>query len=223
MEETGLMYGVVGSYVYRDWAKPNTGNVMLKGEGKFSYGQVDYTSPVSGSLDNLDDYMLELRGMGGYDFEVGKSATLTPYIGFGYRYLYDDLRGTTTTGARGYRRKSNYYYSPVGAETRIDLGNGWLIGLTAEYDIFWKGRQKSYLSDTAISGLNDIKNDQDSGYGVRGAIRIAKNGKEVDWVFEPFFRYWDIEQSAVAVSGNTIGIEPANDSTEYGAQLAVRF
>ena len=225
MKEDGVMYGAAGSYSYRDWANPDVGNVMLKGEGKFSYGQVDYTG--SGTLDNLDDYMVEARGIGGYDFYAGEAGTMTPYFGFGYRYLYDDLRGITSTGAAGYRRESNYFYSPVGLTVLMDFKNNWSIDLTGEYDIFWKGIQKSRLSD-ANPSFSDLENDQNDGYGVRGAIKISKSGEKFDLVFEPFIRYWNIKQSelsSVTFSGTIVGVgyEPANHSTEYGIRVTARF
>ena len=226
MKEEGVMVGVAGSYVYRGWVEPDVGNAMLKAEGGISFGQVGYTG--TGSIDNIGNYRLEFRGVGGYDFWLGESVTLTPYIGFGYRYLNDDSSGKiSTTGAVGYERESNYLYSPVGLAILIDLEGSWSVGLTGEYDIFWKGIQLSHLSD-ALPSLSDLENDQNSGYGVRGAVRIAKRGEKVDLVFEPFVRYWDIEQSELSLitfSGTIVdfGFEPANNSTEYGMKITVQF
>src|SRR3989338_11513413 len=212
MEEKGMMYGIVSSYTYHN-------KLMLKANGRFSYGQVDYKN--SGTLNNIDDYTLEFRGLGGYDFSVFTASTLTPYIGIGYRYLNDDMTGTASTGARGYERESNYLYSPIGVEIitphgSILLKNDWSIGATAEYDIFWWGLQKSHLSDTGLA-LNDIENDQDKGYGIRGSIKFQKKGEKLAFVIEPFIRYWNIKKSketAVTYSGTIIGYgyEPKNNS-----------
>lgn len=218
MEEKGAMYGIAGSYTYRP-------KFMLKADGRFSYGQVDYKN--SGTLDNINDYILEFRGLGGYDFPVFTTSTLTPYMGIGYRYLNDDMTGTTSTGALGYERESNYLYSPIGVEIITPLKNDWSIGATAEYDIFWRGLQKSHLSDTGLA-LNDIENDQDKGYGIRGSIKLLKKVKNLDFVIEPFIKYWNIKKSKEAVitySGTIIGYgyEPKNNSTEIGCKLAVKF
>ena len=218
MEEKGMMYGIVGSYTYRP-------KFMLKAEGRFAYGQVDYKN--SGTLDSLDDYILEFRGLGGYDFSVFTASTLTPYIGIGYRYLNDDMKGTTSTGALGYGRESNYIYSPIGVEIITPLKNDWSIGATVEYDIFWWRFQKSHLSDTGLA-LNDIENDQDKGYGIRGSIKFQKKGEKLDFVIEPFIRYWNIKKSketVITYSGTIIGYgyEPKNNSTEIGCKLAVKF
>jgi len=218
MEEKGMMYGIVGSYTYHN-------KLMLKADGRFSYGQVDYKN--SGTLDNIDDYTLEFRGLGGYDFSVFTASTLTPYIGIGYRYLNDDLKGTTSTGALGYERESNYLYSPIGIEIITPLENDWSVGATLEYDYFWKGIQKSHLSD-AIAGLNDIENDQDDGYGLRGSIKFQKKGEKLDFLIEPFIRYWNIKKSketVITYSGTIIGYgyEPKNNSTEFGIKFAAKF
>ena len=220
MEEEGVMWGILGSYTYRD-------NWMLKAEGRFSYGQVDYDGQLSDgtsdTISDIDDYMLEFRGLGGYDFPIFTATTLTPYIGFGYRYLNDDM----SCDPAGYERESNYYYSQIGIETFTDLDNGWAFGLKIEYDYFWKGVQKSHLSD-AVAALSDVENDQEDGYGIRGSVKVQKKTDRVDYLIEPFIRYWNIEESeeaAVSLSGTVIGtgVEPENDSIEIGVKFAVKF
>ena len=221
MKEKGWMYGIVGYYTYHS-------RLMLKAEGRFSYGQVDYSSPISGTMDNIDDYILELRGLGGCDFPVSKTSFLTPYIGIGYRYLNDNTSGKVTSiGHLGYERESNYIYSPIGAKFITDLKNGWSVGAMAEYDIFWWGEQKSHFSDVDPS-LNDIKNRQTSGYGLRGSVELQRKVKKIAFAIEPFIRYWNINESRhedLTQYGITIGEawEPKNNSTEYGINLLVRF
>ncbi len=219
MEEEGMMYGIVGSYTYHD-------KLMLKAEGKVSWGWVDYTgSTWAGTpltVNDIPDFMLELRGLGGYDFSIFTASIITPYIGLGYRYLNDD-----SSGAGGYERESNYFYSPIGIEIVTELDNGWSIGAILEYDLFWWGKQITHLSDVSFL-YPDIENDQNSGYGYRVSLKIQKKGKKVDFLVEPFFRYWDIDKSeGCFIFDPTVGYiwvtEPANNSTEYGIKLAVRF
>jgi len=223
MEDKGMMYGVSGSYTYHH-PEPT---FMLKGEGKFSCGQVDYSSSNTGDMDNVDDFMLEYRGLGGYDFFISQTFVITPYTGIGYRYLNDDSGGmTTTTGAWGYERESNYFYSPIGIEVITDLENGWSLGGMIEYDLFWAGKQKSHLSD--VVSYSDLENDQDSGYGIKGSVRIQKKNADIDIVIEPFIRYWAIEKSNESdlIYEDVIigyGYEPENDSVEIGFKLAINF
>jgi len=220
MEEKGMMHGIFGSYIYRS-------GFMLKAEGRFSAGQVDYDGELQDgtpyTIDNINNYGLEFRGLAGYDFPILKASILTPYIGIGYRNLYD----AGSKDPAGYDRDSNYIYSPIGIEVVTDLDDKWSIGATAEYDIFWRGKQISYLSD-ANAGLSDPENTQRKGYGVRGSIKLMKRGEKFDFAIEPFIRYWKIEESdisAVTYYGNIVayGYEPDNNSTEIGCKLAVMF
>ena len=223
MEEKGVMYGLSGSYTYRGQVFPSElDKWMFKAEGRFSYGQVDYEN--SGTKDNIDDYIWEFRGLAGYDSSILKATIITPYIGFGYRYLNDDLTGTTSTGALGYEREQSYFYSPVGIKTITELENGWSIGVTLEYDIFWSGKNKSHFSD-ANPAYNDLEFDQDEGYGCRGSIRFEKKGENIDYVIEPFIRYWNIKESDrdLLTATSTYYVEPKNNSTEIGIKFAAKF
>lgn len=215
MREKGLMYGVLGSYAYHK-------NLMLKLEGRFSFGWVDYSSPTSGTLNNIRDYMLEFRGLTGYDFPLLKATTFTPYIGLGYRYLNDDSsQMITSEGNWGYEREISYFYSPIGVEMITALNTGWSIGLILEYDHFWNGTVKSHVG--YVTGYN-IKNNQNEGYGCRGSVKFKKKGKGINYLIEPFVRYWDIKDSKI--TEDPLGIlwmEPRNNSTEFGVKLGVEF
>lgn len=219
MEEKGIMYGMNGSYAYHN-------QMMLKVDGLLSYGQVDYSSTDTGTADGITDYIIETRGMLGYDLPV-KTARLTSYIGLGYRYLNDDSRGTTSTGHKGYERESNYFYSPIGVELATNLNAVWSIGSAIEYDLFWRGWQISHLSDVSL-GYSDLENTQRNGYGLRASARLIRKGESADIIIEPFVRYWDIDDSdktAITYSGVIVGVgyEPHNKSTEYGINIKLGF
>jgi hypothetical protein len=220
IEEKGMMYGIVGSYTYRN-------KLMAKLEGKFAYGLVDYNgstwdgTPLT--ISGISDYMLELRCLLGYDFVV-KNITITPDFGVGYRYLQDNSQDKSPDG---YQRESNYIYIPIGVGAVANLGKGWSLGANVEYDLFVWGKQTSYLSNND-SGYNDIDNEQVKGYGVRGSISIAKKSEKIGFIIEPYIRYWNIKESDYADLYYTgtywgYGYEPNNDSTEIGCKLAVTF
>jgi len=220
IEEKGMMYGIVGSYTYRD-------KLMAKLEGKFAYGLVDYNGSTWGgtplTISGISDYMLELRVLLGYDFVV-KNITITPDFGVGYRYLQDNSQDKSPSG---YQRESNYIYIPIGVGAVANLGKGWSLGANVEYDLFVWGKQTSYLSNND-SGYNDVDNEQVKGYGVRGSISIAKKGEKIGFIIEPYIRYWNIKESDYAdlyYNGTSVGYgyEPNNDSTEIGCKLAVTF
>jgi hypothetical protein len=66
------------------------------------------------------------------------------------------------------------------------------------------------------------------GYGVRGSISIAKQGKKIGFIIEPYIRYWNIKESNYSILAydkipQYYGMEPNNESTEIGCKLAVTF
>ena len=220
MSLKGLMGGFLVSYTHR--APYN--NIMLKGELETGVGNVDYQSPKGGSMTDIDQSMGEFRGILGYDFYVNDSVVITAYTGFGIRYLSNASGGkTATSGAPGYDRESTYYYSPIGVEVASETKNGWALAFVAEYDVFWGGEQESQLGD-AYFGAGVVKNEQDSGYGLRASVKIG-NKKNLPFIIEPFFRYWNIDDSD-SVNVPALGIpfmEPSNETMEIGVKLYIRF
>lgn len=217
MEQTGYMYGITSAVAYRNY------NYMLSIEGRASFGQVYYTSNSSGSLDNIDDNMWEVRGLAGYDFYMSETFAVTPYAGAGYRRLNDNMGGkSTTTGARGYDRKISYLYSPLGIDMTTASDDGWNVKIRLEYDKFWDGDVESHLG--SIPGFYDIENDQDKGYGYRGSVMFKKRGETVDFIIEPFFRYWNIKDSKYTTDpGGTTWLEPKNNSKEFGINFSAEY
>jgi hypothetical protein len=222
MKEEGWMYGVVGSYTYHN-------RLMLKLEGRANWGEVDYSSPISGKIDNIDDYMLEGRGLVGYDFLIAQVHSITPYGGVGYRYLNDDGSGKiSTTRARFYERESNYLYSPLGMEVNVQLQDRFYVRELMEFDYFWRGWQKTHLSDL-MPGLNDPTNTQKSGYGLRGSIGLLIVTDKIDFEVGPFIIYWNVKKSdkeAITLYGTPTDVflvEPKNKATEIGFKITARF
>jgi hypothetical protein len=221
IEQDGMMYGIASSFTYRK-------GLMARGEVRLAYGELDYDGSTWGgrrlSIDNIPNLVFEFRGTVGYDFAVSRNVTLTPYLGFAFRYLDDNAQEKYYGG---YERESSYIYSPVGLEAAARFGRGWSLVAVAEYDLFWVGRQESHLS-YYDRRLNDIENEQDSGYGLRGSVSIRKTAGRVTFALEPFIRYWDIDKSdldTLTWKGTPIGqaYEPANETTEVGLMFNVVF
>ena len=247
MREKGYMYGIFGSVTHRisennqinkfsDMFSDDNKINVFKVDGKISWGRVNYESS-QGTLDGLKDSMFEIRGTAGYDLPISTSTMITPYMGVGFRYLKDDLRGTISTpggDVRGYRRSTKYLYVPMGLDTTTRLKNDFSLGLNLEYDIFINGKQKSHLED--VDPLYEtLTNGQGRGYGVRGSFSLKRDCQHVELFFEPFVRYWSIRDSEASPIiyddapitdeyGNVfVGIEPQNNSTEYGIKLGLNF
>lgn len=212
MNLEGNRAGIVGAYTF---TAPN--RVYNRIDARVSYGKLDYDSVGSGSSSNIPDWIAEARAVIGRDYVVSSNIALSPYIGLGYRYLYNDLRGYTTVGNVtyvGYRRYSHYVYAPIGVTLRMKTGDQWVIAPTLEYDAFLGGRQYSKLSDTGL-GLSDVSNTQHDGRGYRAYLMIEKG----HWSIGPWLHYWNIKASDIQPAG----YEPANWTREYGLELRYRF
>jgi hypothetical protein len=213
-QEIGPKIGVTGSGTL---VLPRS--VFLRAEGRFALGPVDYSG--SGTKTNDTNELWEIRGIVGQDLGFDRFV-LAPFTGLGYRHLYDDLRGLTSTGAAGYRRDSQYFYVPLGASARFPFDDAARLSVTAEYDLFLAGRQKTQLCDVSAaycSAFGTINNKQDVGYGARLAVAY----ETAHWSVGPFVNYWNIGDSDVVVRSGTGWFEPHNWTVEAGLQAAYRF
>ena len=102
---------------------------------------------------------------------------LTPYLGLGYRFLFDHLGAASDIG--GYDRTSEYLYAPIGLSIVNQSIPGWQFGLNTEYDIFIQGWQESYLSDVNNAYPN-LNNKQNNGFGLRSSLDIVKKMKNIN-------------------------------------------
>ncbi len=197
--------------VQNDW--------FFKVNGRFAYGKVDYTG--SGTSDNNPDYYYEIRPLFGKDHIIGNTVW-APYTGFGFRYLNNDSRRETSTGYWGYQRISHYYYLPIGVSNRFALDNGSVLDSAIEFDYLIRGQQTSKLSDVS-SDYPDLKNRQDSGYGIKFSSMYRVN----DFAIGPYIDYWNINKSDSVVfsaGGSTYtGYEPKNTTVEFGIKASMRF
>ena len=169
----------------------------------------------SGTLDGYFYYKFRSEIYAAYRFRA-----FAPFLGLGYRWLYDDSGGRlTSTGFSSYDRQSQYLYLPVGGIYRFTDD----FKVKAQYNYLLYGRQTSFLSD--IEGFSDIENDQNNGWGVditfdyRPFARVG---------FYTFFRYWDVDDSETTVgfiSGSAAftAFEPENQTVEAGVGISYKF
>ena len=196
-----------------EWPNRNKG-WFVRGDLHFATGKADYSSPISGSLNNRSDWYYEAKGLIGKDFHFD-GYTLSPYAGLGYRYLYNDLRGITNFFAAGYRRESNYFTLPVGVTHKMALANQSQLVSTAEFSYLLRGRQESKLSD--VNPVNqDVTNRQRSGYGLRLGTMVQFS----TWSVGPSVMVWRFKDSDRTAAGL---FEPRNNTTEVGIKAAYSF
>ncbi len=215
MWSSGSKFGVDASFI-----RVSQDEQFLRGELRYAVGKVDYSG--SGTASGEPDWYIEARGLFGKDWAYNK-AVLSPYLGIGYRYLFNDARGITSTGHPGYRRESNYLYLPFGIIHRQHLKDRARLVSTLELDLLMSGTQVSKLSDTGL-GYSDVTNKQHSGYGLKWSLIYEKN----DWAIGPYSHYWNIAKSDVTVlyqNGSPVGIawEPQNYTVEFGLRIGKQF
>ncbi|MEI8032361.1 MAG: hypothetical protein WCH05_03340 [Chlorobiaceae bacterium] len=231
MQESSNMSGISGSITY--CGNHIIGFIdMLKVEGLAVSGKADYSSPLAGTINGINDSLIETRLLIGGKSETSRQILLTPYTGIGYRQLKDNGNGkvSSTGGYKIYNRESNYLYTPVGLDISSETTAGWTIGGTIEYDYFWRGTQNSALTeanDKTNTFSDNLKNPQNDGYGLRVSIRAVMKYAHFSLALEPFFRYWNLDNSRpciIQVNGaNRSFIEPANSSSQYGLTASLRF
>ena len=222
---TNLGVEYQGTYAFKnDW--------FILGEFDYNNGSVRYSG--SGTASGIPQYYYNLKGAVGYDFAFD-GFNLSPYAGLGYRFLSQQLGGTvTSTGAMGYDRQSTYNYIPVGLIHRMAVGAKSKLETTLEYDYLISGNQYSGLGSlngtyggTTYSGIPNVNNSQNSGYGLNLTVMY----KEDSWGVGPYFKYWNIQQSNTAYATitkngslyNYSAYEPANNTKEFGVKAIYRF
>ena len=220
-EEPGLItlkankigFDYSGTYALdSEWPNQSKG-WFLRTDVRYATGKVDYSSTLTGTAKNRPDWYYEIKGVIGKDFHFS-DYTLSPYAGLGYRYLFNDLRGASSTGNLGYRRESTYTTAPIGVTHKMNLGGQTQLLTTVEYSYFARGRQKSRLSDFNPA-VQDITNAQRNGYG----FRLDSMVQFATWSVGPFVTLWRIKES------DKVGLafEPSNNTTEVGVKAVYPF
>jgi hypothetical protein len=217
----GPGFGVDGTYTY------NWDNWFVRANALVAFYNLDYSSNGTGSQSGIYAYKPDLRGMFGYTFKLDKKgSTVAPYLGIGYRMLFDaDGEKLTSTGAVGYDRRSQYLYAPIGVGFAFNAGH-WGFRTYGEYDFLLQGWQTSYFSDLGFD--NNLTNKQNAGYGLRAGFMVAPPVDFHNLSIGPYMRYWNIHESDVQnlyFGGVPVasGLEPQNNTLEYGLEASIRF
>jgi hypothetical protein len=205
----------------------------LLGEADYNNGSVNYSG--SGTINSIPQFYYNFKGAVGHDFAFD-NFVLSPYVGYGYRYLSQSGGGmSSSTGAGFYDRQSTYNYIPIGVIHRMAVNDQKAVLVTTlEYDYLISGNQYSGLSalngtrgGVTYAGVPNANNSQSSGYGLNLSVMY----KEDSWGVGPYLKYWNIGQSntvtgnftrnGVAYTGSVY--EPANNTMEYGVKAIYRF
>ncbi|MBU0468839.1 MAG: hypothetical protein KKD07_00705 [Candidatus Omnitrophica bacterium] len=240
----GSMLGVLGQYAYR----PAPEDVLFSkyiNTYKFdlSYKWASNLTETSNGIhdvlriDGVKNYIVETRGLFGREYSKGYFDVLL-YSGFGYRYRSDkDKPFLTPINGEGQRyytsnTESTYFYLPLGFELLQRTKRDWGFALKGEYDMLLvgqtsdgKGSVNKYLP--ADEQWTDNSYNQHNGFALKTSVEIIKKNRELDFVFEPYFEYWNISMSETA-HGLEDGVEVNTDrgtpyTMEAGIKMGVQF
>lgn len=185
----------------------------------YRFGSLEWTASDSsggsgGQAKGIPDYYVEGKIAVGRDFTFD-SFVLSPYIGLGYRRLFNEF----SSASSGYDRIQEYFYLPVGLIHRFGLGSHGLLETTVEGNFLLAGYHKAEFSDFN-SNWEDANFEQESGYGIKARMIYRKG----NWGIGPYLNYWNIADSDIDYiqcyeDSICETFEPANSSTEYGVEV----
>jgi len=195
------------------WAPDNfrIRNWPLTLSGQASLGYLDYTGSGNMAHQPTNIYQLQMESP---HTEWVQGYQISP--GIGYRYLYNDARGTTAVGSNtygGYRRTSTYVFASLDAERHF--GDNWRANVQGYYLL--AGRQTSNLSDTGgdFASQGPIHNAQHRGHGFKAGLCKNYQGFDICSGLE----YWHIGASDTymfsANNKNHYVFEPANNTRSF--------
>jgi hypothetical protein len=215
MKYTGTMYGVTADYLNSGGVGriKQTTPIQLRARLNYMQGKLKYDGAYmsGGSLKYSGEkhYFVDTIFAGGLEAKLGENSSVSPYLGFGYRYLQD--KGDAHPAS--YKREQVYYYLPMGADWKITPATTWMISFNTEFDILLRGENTTHLG-------GEMEFRQKSGYGLRASAKVEKNLQSVGIFAEPFFRYWNISESDT----NQYGFyEPKNRTQEFGLRIGASF
>lgn len=220
MSQKGNLNGV--SVVYEKFG--DRPRLLGRVSGDLSFGMLNY----DGAIQNRDtgeikphkttgtDYLFNLKASAGLPFNIGSRVQALPLVGFGYRYLNDQMRGDAA-----YEREISYMYLPVGVELRFFLNSRFVMTASYERDVFLNGQVKSHM--TQVGYESDLVNTQSKGLGERFAldfVRGLESGREIH--ITPYLQRWAVEDSdRVTLDGEHGWYEPNNTTVQYGLSVAM--
>ena len=182
--------------------------------GQATFGYADYSG--SGTMANQPTSIYQLQVESPHT-EWVKGYQISP--GLGYRYLYNDARGTTSTNYSGYRRTSEYLFASLGVER--PFGENWRATATGYYLL--TGRQTSNLFDVGgnYATQGPLQNTQRHGFGWKAGI--CKTYLALDFCSN--FEYWQIgasDNDYFVFNGRSYPVfEPANHTKSF--QFTVNY
>lgn len=226
IREDGRMIGLRLSYT-----QPIVKGLFVRGILSGAAGSADYDPLDEPVVEGIDQSSGRLELHLGYYFMLKGGASLTPFVGYGYRLHEDHGAGhETAAGLLGYDREIKYHYLPVGIASSIPVGGRKRINLSAQYNRLIGGEVTNRFSDLQAD-VPDVTLGFNGGHGIEASAMLSLPvGRRHAVNAGPFIRMWDLEESDSFTVVNPddpteaiILTEPENRTTELGIRVSFSF
>lgn len=222
-EDEGWLPGL-----YLDYAHEKKDDPYARLFVEYTTADTDYDgttqAPEANSItDTTDNVFFHLEWDLGYTFDSGEKFSITPYIGYGYRYWKRGLGGPAP-----FDEKYTWHYFPVGIKTDCELNDKWNIGLNVAARFMSGGQMRAYLShiDADASDFRVDLGDKTGGFAempIRCRFSPAWSLSGTPW-----YEYSEIGRSNqvyVLSPGSSLGLwhEPASTTHQYGIRVGLVY
>lgn len=219
MEDSGALLGV--EYEFRNVAYEK---LAYQFNAEFLFGKTNYEGADLNTGSPLAFEQTNMVGMVqffmGPLIETSGRLIIIPKLGLLYRKLID--RNDEFAG--DYQRDQVYTVIPLGIDFVLPLDSGaqWIFSVWQS--IYFKGQNKTYLTD--VGGDRDLTFDQDDGSGAEVSVTYSKDW----WYVSAVIRAWQVDDSEMKVATvpsltpptNTF-LEPENETASIGGRFGLRF
>ena len=174
----------------------------LLGEGDLFVGQQHYSSDKTGAMDRVINIESRWRSMTRVLPGTGNTEGL--YAGLGIHTLWNDLRGTTSTGNAGYERQAVQLWLPL----RWVSSNAWQM----DAGILLRGQHISRMSETG-NDKQDVTNTQKHGTYAQISWDYSLDSRNV---VTPYLRYTHLANSDRVIMNKEYWYEPDSKRWQLG-------
>lgn len=184
-------------------------------EAQWWGGQQRYSSPQSGTLSGVANH--EFRTLALYRLGDADAWLPNPQLGLAGHFVYNDLRGQTSTQSQGYERLSQQLWLPLRWSSSLPWPQ---LGPQAslQWELAWllRGRQTSRLSQ-ASPHYTDAHNTQRRGL----YMQLSAVQDRAEAHAEPYLRVTHVGRSDLQTlsSGQRV-YEPSNTRVQVGVNWA---
>ena len=208
----GGMIGVQGSWLF------HMGRNFLNINPRYAASKQKYKNRFYDEQSSGHNSLFEVRGTFGRDFDLMMDASISPYIGIGYRLLRNQAgKNYGNSASWGHLSGTNYLYLPLGFDTKLKVQDMWYAIFNAELDFILNA------SVRATRFTTKTETHTAKGLGFRTSLGLGIDFASLSLEGKPYYRYWSVD-----ASGHKCGFcgrhnQPKHSSSEMGFGVSLKF